>query len=197
MNTEDIRGERTGRRIRGWCRSYRDAWNNGKGMWCDDSPRTGPQGPLARQQQPGTLEECRVHTYIRALTAPVDPHPTPPRTHAQNHTNTHTLTPHPPFLCRPTGVGCCCWLLAAYGRSAPSASPSFPLSCCQGNADDMTSSERSLEKTISAHPRPYEIIPFNLPLSPQYPPCHRLSPSTSITSACLCSCGCSSCISIY
>lgn len=47
--------------IQGWCRSHWESWNNGKGMRCNDSPGADPvEGPPAREQQTGTLEESTV-----------------------------------------------------------------------------------------------------------------------------------------
>lgn len=62
---------------------------------------------------------------------------------------------------------------------------SLSLSCCQWNADDMTSSAKSLEKVITAHPHPYQIILF-LVCSPAFQFIHHsistsVPPSYSIT----------------
>lgn len=48
-------------KIQGWCRSHWESWNNGKGMRCNDSLGADPvEGPPAREQQTGTLEESTV-----------------------------------------------------------------------------------------------------------------------------------------
>lgn len=137
--------------------------------------------------------------HIRALTAPCSTHTHTYRpAHAHWSTQTHAHSPPPPscadLLESAVVVGCL--PPSEEARPHPLASflfftLSFPLSfslslsCCQWNADDMTSSAKSLEKVITAHPHPYQIILF-LVCSPAFQFIHHsistsVPPSYSIT----------------
>lgn len=124
MKTQDIRGERKGQ-LKSGDGAARKETPGIMRKECGVTTPLGPAQPKALWLGNNKRERLRsagcTHKGFNST-----PHiRTHTHTQTDPHKHTHTLTP-PPFLCRPTGVGCCCWLPATFGRSAPSASPSFP-----------------------------------------------------------------------